>query len=131
MAGVVEVVADERDKVTQGHALARVDDAEVQRQIEQVKHRLAKTRIASPINEVVPTKDLQSRVREVLPVGGRFCGIADLSRWDSGRGKRRGCRATGALARLGSGAGSPGGELRKAAYGKTSCGLRCRRHVVR
>jgi hypothetical protein len=65
-----------------GRRVAMLQAAQVQRQIEQIQRRLAKTSITSPINGVIVTKDLPSRTGELLPLGGRFCDIADLSRWE-------------------------------------------------
>ena len=65
-----------------GRRVAMLQADQVQRQIEQIQRRLAKTSITSPINGVIVTKDLPSRTGELLPLGGRFCDIADLSRWE-------------------------------------------------
>jgi len=73
----LQVLADDG-----GRRIAMLQAAQVQRQIEQLQRKLAKTSITSPINGVVMTKDLPSHTGELLPLGGRFCDIANLSRWE-------------------------------------------------
>ena len=55
---------------------------QIQRQIEQLQRKLAKTTITSPIDGIVITKDLPARIGELLPVGGRFCEVADVRHWE-------------------------------------------------
>jgi multidrug efflux pump subunit AcrA (membrane-fusion protein) len=73
----LQVLADDG-----GRRIAMLQAAQVQRQIEQLQRKLARTSITSPIDGVVMTKDLPSHTGELLPLGGRFCEIADLSRWE-------------------------------------------------
>lgn len=63
--------------------MALIQAGEVQRQIELLQRKLAHTQVTSPIDGVVLTKDLRSRVGEMLPVGGRLCDVGDLRRWEA------------------------------------------------
>jgi multidrug resistance efflux pump len=65
-----------------GRRVAEINVARTARQIEQIKRRLDQTYLRSPIAGVVLTKDLPSKVGEVLQVGSPFCEVADLSRWE-------------------------------------------------
>jgi len=65
-----------------GRRVAEINAARTARQIEQVKRHLDQTYLRSPIAGVVLTKDLPSKVGEVLQVGSPFCEVADLSRWE-------------------------------------------------
>jgi multidrug resistance efflux pump len=65
-----------------GRRVAEINAARMARQIEQVKRHLDQTYLRSPIAGVVLTKDLPSKVGEVLQVGSLFCEVADLSRWE-------------------------------------------------
>jgi hypothetical protein len=65
-----------------GRRVAQIQAAQVDRQIQLLQRRLVNTQITSPIDGVVLTKDLQSRIGEMLPVGGRLCDVGDLQRWE-------------------------------------------------
>ena len=65
-----------------GRRAALLQAGQLQRQIELLQRRLAKTAITSPLAGLVLTKDLPLRVGELLPMGSRFCEVGDARRWD-------------------------------------------------
>jgi multidrug efflux pump subunit AcrA (membrane-fusion protein) len=65
-----------------GRRLSLINAARTERQIEQLKERIGKARLRSPIHGVILTKDLQARLGDFLQVGAAFCAVADLSRWE-------------------------------------------------
>jgi hypothetical protein len=75
-ANRLEVLGDDG-----GRRVAQIQAAEAERQIQLLQRRLANAQITIPIDGVVLTKDLRSRVGEMLPMGGRLCDVGDLQRW--------------------------------------------------
>ena len=73
----LQVLADDGNR-----RMALLQAAQLQRQIEQLQRKLAKTAITSPLDGRVLTKDLPLRLGELLPVGGRFCEIGDVRQWE-------------------------------------------------
>jgi len=76
-ANRLEVLGDDG-----GRRVAQIQAGEAERQVQLLQRRLADTQITSPIDGVVLTRDLRSRVGEMFPVGGRFCDVGDLQRWE-------------------------------------------------
>ena len=65
-----------------GRRTSLLQAGQLQRQLEQLQRRLAKTAITSPLDGIVLTKDLPARLGELLPLGGRFCEVGDVRQWD-------------------------------------------------
>lgn len=66
--------------------LRRIMQLEAERteqQIRQINMEIEKSRIKSPIDGVVLTKQPELRIGEVLPLGGRFCEVGDVTRWEA------------------------------------------------
>ena len=61
---------------------ALLQAGQLQRQIEQLQRRLAKTAITSPLNGLVLTKELPARMGELFPLGGHFCEVGDVREWE-------------------------------------------------
>lgn len=66
-----------------GRRIALMQAGQIDRQLEQLRRKLAKTTIVSPVDGVVLTKDLQSRVGALMPVGGQFCEVGNLKQWEA------------------------------------------------
>lgn len=64
-----------------GRRIALINAERVVLQMNRLRSQITKTYIRSPINGVVLTKDLETRLGEVLTIGSRFGEIGDLSRW--------------------------------------------------
>jgi multidrug resistance efflux pump len=61
---------------------AEINMARTARQIEQVMRHVDQTYLRSPIAGVVLTRDLPSKVGEMLQAGSPFCEVADPGRWE-------------------------------------------------